>query len=716
MNVKTILNLSKNSSLHLLLLSFALFGSILILNFNGFPKGSDSPVYYFHLRMFKEEGYTYLLYKGWDRPFTTIFLVFLDFLIKPINLSPPYFLFCTQLILGIIYIASIFFAVFTATNNKLIAGLSSILVATSANTLRMQPLMSNLLSLSFATFSMGFFIKFLIKRDRNSLLLTLFFISLSFFSHPWQAMFTFFIFISSLFFDMLIERRKEIIKKNLHFSIILCHFLILFLLIWFVLYTPSFNGLLNKFGLGPAVEISSQQLTSENFFFLDLDSWISYETWILKITGILGLIFVRKYIEEKDIAITLYLWMILPILFSIMPLFNQISSRFFWIIPFAVPSSFFIYKIYDVTKNYAIKIHLFDHSTTIRKGFMSFLIVLFILAGNYYQAFSYNASSMGPYYTSQDYETILKAEKYAESNCVVPIYPIRDRGVLAESILASISRKVFIYYGKIDSLIRNEESLLRPQQFIIKPPSENYTIVLMKNFYPIDDAIKEIFNKNEDESIFYYNLSNNQNNTALANLENIKIAVIGGEADLAIKIIGKLGFSYGYFGNSDASLPDLNKMEEYDLLILLNWRISSQDDVSKLILYNKKRPIIALSTSGYSISKYNGTFFEEAFGAKGIYEYNSTYKEISYFDNSTSFTSHLKVLYTTQLSGASALINLTTSKPLARIGNNDKLCVLAVNKHKSVRNAFFGIKIADMDPDELILFKRLILWSLNLLP
>ena len=707
------LNYIKRSSILQLLFSFALYGSIMISSYHSFPLGLDTPVYYLHLRMLKEQGYVYLLNSGWDRPLTTVFLAIIDFLLSPFNLAPPDFLLYIQLILGMIYISSIFFIVYMTTKNQEIAFLSSALTATSANTLMLQPQISNLLGLSLAIFSLGFFMKYQIQPDRNSFFTFLFFMTISYLSYPYAMPFIICIIVLSLILNIVltlimnpsIETLKENIMRNFRLFGIVSILGIAFFLIWYYLWGGQILYLVRFWQvLGGEMKAS--------FTLSFVENWISLETSILKITGLLGLFFIYKHVKTKAAVITFYAWLTTPILANVLFFFSDLSNRFFLLIPFAVPSAFLVYSVWNFIRSR--KINIFSHRVKIKNELVASTLVVILLAGNYVEAFCWQSSRMGPYISKQDYQVLLNAKDLFRDNAVILIYPVNEKGNWAESLLASISRNVVIYYGKIGSLVIQDIPLSDPQLFMVKPPEKNYTIVLLEGFYPITPIIQEIFSKVDDYT-FYKKIDNSLQTSALSKLENYRIAVVGSEADLAINIIGQLGFSCDYLGNAYASLPDLNKLKEYDLLVLLDWSIPSQDDFSKLVDFNIRKPIIALSVSGYCMYAYNESFFEEAFGAKRVNEFSSQYNNISFLDNGTSFTSHLVLPYTRQLSGSSPVTDLTTSKGLARITGTNNSYVLIVNEHNNKRNAYFGIQPEDMSLNEATLFRRLILWTLRLL-
>jgi len=700
----------KRSLVIQLLFSFVLYSSILIFSFQGFPKGSDTPAYYLHLRMLKEQGYSYLLYSGFDRPLTNVFLAILDFLLLPLNLTPPYFLLYAQLILGMTYISSIFFIVYVTTKNQEAAFLSSALAATSALTLKFQPNISNLLGLSLATFSLGFFMKYQAEPRRNFFLMFLLFFFLSYLSYPYITLIFMGTIILSLVMDVgysLITNysvEKERVIRNLRLLASVFGLVTILFVIWYLLWGIEFLQVVRIWQVqGWSMPVS--------FSLSFLEDWISLETWILKITGILGLFFVHKFVKSRSIAPTFYTWLAMPILANLLCFVSDLTNRFFQYITFAVPSAFLVISVYKFVRTRESQI--FGHRVKTANKFIAPMFVILLLAGNYYEASCWQQSNMGPWITNQNYEVLLNAKEHIKDNSVVLVYPVRDRGRWAEAMLASIERNIQIYYGEIGSLVRSDVPLTTSDLYLLKLPEENYTIVLLEGFYPITGTIKEVFSK-VDEDFFYLNVDSSLR-TALLKLEDYKIAIMGFQADPVIKVIRELGFSYDYLGDARAHLPDTDKLSQYDLLILPRWWASSSEDTSKLAVFNQKKPIIALSDTGYHMSKYNKTFFREAFGGSCLDAFKSQYGHIVYFDNTTSFTSHLMASYASELSGACPIGNLTTSKGLARIVSNEELYALVTNENKHIRNAYYGIMIADMDRSEILLFKRLILWSLGLL-
>jgi len=700
----------------LLLLSFISFGVILSLPFLQFrlPGGSDTPVYFLYARITREDGVSYLLQS--DRPLTIAFVTITNTFTSALNMSTPEFLLFTQLVLGLLYIVAIFFIVLVATENRWVAVLSSILAATSANTLRFQPLMANFFALSFAIYSVAFLMVYRKSLKKKYLALTFVFLLLSFFAHPWQTIFFAILLFSASFLYLVISHGEDrkLRMRRLKFVMIAVALLVVFLSSWFLLWPSSFSDLTRRFGqiFGSFFAISPET------FLRSASNWIVFETWVLKLTGLAGIVYARAFIKNKFNLIFFYLWFVLPLVGSTFLLFGDDSMRFFIIAPFAVFSSFFLTRIAIFIQESNLRPLINYRAIKLHKRNLSFLVVFAILTVNFFEACSWQSRYLTPTITWHDYERLLSAQKRIGNYSIIPIYPVKDAGAWAEAILGSTSKKIFVYNGKIENLIKDKGPISDSWlPYSVKFLEENYTVVVFDKLYTPYIVIRQILKEFGEEGIFYIPIRNQSEyflvNDFLAKIGNIKIAVVGSEADVVARVVYDLDLSCEYLGNSDAALPNIEQLLKYDLMILADWNISSRDDFLKLYTYSTQKPIMALSTSAYNLFKYNNTFFETTFGAKLAVYPNSTYDRIVYFDNSTFFTSHLATPYTRELWSSSPVANLTTARGLARVNDNEYY-LLTFNQHSDFCNAFFGRSLRDMDENETFLLEKLIVWILNL--
>jgi len=722
----------KSFFLVFLLLSFLLFGVILYLPFlhYGLPGGADTPAYFLYARITQEEGFAYMLQSDKsDRPVTLAFVTILNVFASTLNLSPPQFLLFTQLILGFLYIIAIFFIVFVATGNRWVAILSSMLAATSANTLRFQPLMANFLAFSLTIYSMAFLLKYRKSSNKYYLLLAFLFLLLGFFAHNWQAIFFTILLFSSAFLYLGLSRDEHpksrgVIRKFATIAVVL---VIVFLFSWLLLWPFNFPDLIRRF---EQIWISFFTISSKTFLNFAFN-WIVYETWVLKLTGLAGIFYAKTFIRNKFDLIVFYLWFTLPLLSSALQLFGGDSMRLFILTPFAVFSSFFIAHIVVIIQKSNFKSRINYRAIKLDKKTLPVLLVFAIMAVNFFEAYSWQSRQMAPTIKWHDYETLLSARKYIGNNSIILIYPAKDAGAWAEAILSSTSKRVTVYWGSLDDLWikMGIDPIINSQlPYPVEYSKENYTVVIFDEMlYSFYLPIRQIITESYDEGVFYRYISNNSEylfiNDYLAKIRNINLAVVGSEADTAIRVVSDIDPDLGnrtqYLGNGNASLPNIEQLLKYDLMILANWNISSSDDFQKLYTYSRQRPLLALSTSAYNIFKHNSTFFEEIFGAHlapGIF--NSTYCKIVY-DNSIFFTSHLSGPYIRDLQVISPVTNLTTAIGVARINDNEyfndnEYYLLTFNQRDNLRNVIFGRSLNDMDENETFLLKKLIVWILNL--
>jgi hypothetical protein len=446
------------------------------------------------------------------------------------------------------------------------------------------------------------------------------------------------------------------------------------------------------------------------------DLWQWFGTW-LTITGVVGSLLIPKYVKGRFEKIFLLVWITFSLLISLLGLFPD-YDRIFCIIPFHLTASFLLFLIYRT--RFRIFVDGFEISTSATRVFMFFIICL-ILSVSFFQAFAFQQERLGPFLPQKDYEELLWIRDNFPNNTIVMVNKETKNVVFwSQAILMSEKRKVYLYFGEIEDLLNGRITEYTRRLKLIKEDVlnnlENFTILIPKLTYDLDDVKSRFLSKVMNRDIYYLILHNPGDRQSYCNLfskiSSVKIGQIGWEANFVINTIASLCLPVTSFGGGRDHLPPLEVLKSYNLLILNYW-YPSAEDLEKIVgAFSNGVNIIATGVSVYSLYKCNKNDFELIFGAAWADDSKETYVNVTY-DKQHYLTSHMKLPYVT--SGLSFPIgNLTKGVGLGSVStDNTDAFVLVLNEINGTRAAAFGRMLPSLDENEIALFKKLVLWSLG---
>lgn len=327
---------------------------------------------------------------------------------------------------------------------------------------------------------------------------------------------------------------------------------------------------------------------------------------------------------------------------------------------------------------------------------------------------------------------------------IVPVYPFSflsmSEGYWVLGLVGD-----YLYYGEVLPLLAR-----KPENYSLYPSLDTvfywkmleanevcknlseYEIVLVSGLYELSVVDEQITRKidhhdiysvdhsvvaNESKVDYYYNI--------WRRFKDVKIAVIGEDWLDTRKILYELWIpsvsdgtvtpsNIQYLGTD--GLPAFDNSTNYDILILANWDAPlNRTEAEKLLEYfNEGCAIVATSKSLYKLNMTSPQAVEAIFGIEKVYPPDASYSNLTYCTQHY-VTSNFSIPFnSTGAENGVPVSNFTTAQGIASVTSSEDLYLLAVNQRNDTRTAHFGLEVSEMNENDIIIFKKLLLWVLHL--
>lgn len=376
-----------------------------------------------------------------------------------------------------------------------------------------------------------------------------------------------------------------------------------------------------------------------------------------------------------------------------------------------------------------------------KKAHLKYFILIAILVMNFSIATRYQLD-VKPWIDKELRDELVWVRENLGDKIIVPVCPF---GAAANGYWVSGIVGDYIYYGEVLPLLaRKPESYYgypgldtnlywkRLQDDGVLKNLAEYKIVLVGGVYLLGVVDEQIAERVENHDIYIVNQSIVSNESKIdyyyqiwRKFKDTKIAIIGEDRATTKKILYELWISpvpawlvipQNIEDLGTARLPVFNNSNKYDLLILTDWN-ANQDkkEAEKLLRYfTEGCAIVATSQSVYEL--YNGSpqIVEEIFGIEKAYPSSVDDSNITYCCQHY-VTSYISIpLESTGAECGVPVSNLTNAKGIATVASSDELYLLVINQRNETRAAHFGLRLSEMNENDVVIFKRLLLWALHL--
>ncbi len=208
-------------------------------------------------------------------------------------------------------------------------------------------------------------------------------------------------------------------------------------------------------------------------------------------------------------------------------------------------------------------------------------------------------------------------------------------------------------------------------------------------------------------------------------LRDVKVGVVGEEWSATRKVLHELWMApipaWGitsqniqYLGKKH--LPTLGNSTDYDILLLVDWNVDLNWTEGQKLLENFRKGcgIVVVSTTLCELYMIDQRMVQFIFGIKNVYSPRGVYSNLTY-STQHFVTSDFSIPFnSTEAESGVPVSNLTTAQGIAEVTASDELYLLVTNQRGTTRTAHFGIKISEMTEEDLSVFKKVLLWTLNL--
>jgi hypothetical protein len=644
-----------------------------------------------------------------DRPFyaLTLYMLHLSGLSHEtiLKIIPPLF--------SSFYILSIYLLVRKGFIDNFAAAISSLLAACSFSLLRLaNELHSNLLALTLTILGIWFYLVY-IDNGRRRLL---FFLTIIEFFILGIHMFTYGIFTCVIVFSFLARRKTCKVsdiseRERIGLLVVLLPFFVFIGMLAFYSFAPIlgvFESLFNPRVISPLISM----INARNVIFQSTPQLIP---------AIFGLILLKVKDKASNLfRKILFFWFSLFTLFFIVCLLLGIifAYRFVLLLPLPILSAW-------TFAHWPLRFGL-----KFRNLFLISIIVVSFFSCILHQL----------YYTKCWIDEGLKEElEWVKENLgdklIIPVYPLNSAtGYWVLGIIGD-----YVYYGEILPLLaRKPENYpqypnLDPQIYWEKLERNGvlddlteYKIVLIDGIYEINPIDRQLVQKVAGHNLYivktevvtdelkidyYYRL--------WRQFKDVKIAIVGSEGAIVSKILSSIWippvptwmFPHPNLFYLGRLLPSKEILSNYDLLILANWTTGEFDDETLLNYFHHQHGMIFTGYSVFSMYQNSSDALEEILGVVDVRPPNLVYFNFTYV------TSHFVTRnFSLPLNNAKAIsgVPVTNSSAIGIASvNSQHLYMLTVKEKNGVRTAHFGLTISDMNEIDIIVFKRLVLWALN---
>ncbi|HIH97017.1 MAG TPA: hypothetical protein HA348_06030 [Thermoplasmata archaeon] len=673
--------------------------------------GWDTPIYMYFIFYVEKYGVAATFMSGViDKPlFALILCVF-----SKLGASPEQLLKVTPMMFSSLYIISVYLLLREGSNDSFLASLAALFSSCAYATLRLaNEVQPHLLALGCMMIGMFFHLKYVNNGDKRyvifSIVISLFILGI----HP----LAYGTYIAILVFSYLMARGKKSQKcKREMINTIACILplvgVMLFLL--FTSLTPVATlaeGLLN-----PRVV---SQATSHRKLMYDLT--LSIPLLIFSIVGIAILLRSRGGIFTRMLlAWTASFSLALLLCASLGATF---ANRFIVTLPLPI-------------------LVAYGYRGWPKKAHLKSLILIAVMVANLSIATQYQLS-VKPWIDKELRDELVWVKENLGDKLIIPICPLNwGKGYWVLGIVGD-----YIYYGEVLPLLAKKQKNYsgypgldtnlywkRLEDAGVFKNLAEYKIVLVSGVYALSIVDEQITEKVENHDIYIVNHSVLTNETKIDDYYQIwrkfkdaKIAVIGQDWWETKEILYELWIppipagivippNIEYLGTT--GLPALENSNKYDILILADWNVAqNKTEAERLLEYFKEGcAIVATSQSVYELYNASSQTVEFIFGIGKAYLPDALYSNITY-SHQHYVTSNFSVPFNS--TGAEygfpvSNLNMTTAQGIATVTSSEQLYLLVANQRNDTRAAHFGLELSEMSENDVVIFKRLLLWTLHL--
>jgi len=375
-----------------------------------------------------------------------------------------------------------------------------------------------------------------------------------------------------------------------------------------------------------------------------------------------------------------------------------------------------------------------------KRAHLKYLILIAVIVTNFSTA-TLHQLYIKPWINKELRDELVWVRENLGDKLIIPVCPFNTaKGYWVLGIVGD-----YIYYGEVLPLLAK-----KPENY---PPHSNldttlywkrleddgvfknlaeYKIVLVGGVYALDIVDEQIVEKVENHDIYIVNNSVVTNDSKIdyyyqlwRKFKDAKIAVIGERWWETRKILYELWRqptpawlvtppNIEYLGTT--GLPALENSNKYNVLILADWDVAlNKSEAEKLLEYFKEDcAIVAISKSVCELYMVSPQIVEFIFGIEKVYPPDAFYSNIIYCTQHF-VTSNFSIPFnSTGAEYGVPVSNLTSAQGIATVTSAEELYLLVANQRNETRAAHFGLRVSEMSENDVIIFKRLLLWTLHL--
>ncbi|UCE16008.1 MAG: glycosyltransferase family 39 protein [Candidatus Bathyarchaeota archaeon] len=669
--------------------------------------GWDTPLYMYHILYVEKYGVEATLMSGViDRPLYALIL----YLLSGLGADPEQLLKVIPIVFGSFYIVSIYLLSKEGSHDDFLVSLATLFSSFSYATLRLAgELQPQLLALSCMMIAMYLHLRYVNNGNKRyiicSMIVALFMLGIH--------VFTYGVYIAILMLSFLIRPRAKRPQKRKRemINMIACSLPFVGVMI-FLLFTS----------LRPIVALAGSlvnpRVISPLMSRLQLEKITPplIPIFIFSTMGVLFLFRSRGTFNKMLLAWTASFLLAFLLGASLHVTF---AYRFILILPLPILAA---YGFRGLPKRMSLK----------------YLLIAFVVT-NLSIATLYRLG-VKPWINEELRENLIWIRENLGDKLIIPVYPLDTS--IGNWVLGTVGD--YLYYGEVLSLLAKKPEIYSPypnldtslywkrleDDEVLKNLSE-YKIVLVGGVYKFGIVDEQITEKVANRDIYIVNSSVVTNETKIDHyyqvwreFKDAKIAIIGRDWLKTREILYELWIpsvppwmatppNIQYLGTT--GLPTLDNSTEYDVLILANWDIvSDETEAEKLIEYFEKGcAIVALYESVYKLHIVSPQIVEAIFGTEEAYPPDVHYSNLTY--NARHYiTSNFSIPFnSTGAEYGVPVSKFTTAQGIATVTSFDELCLLAINQRNATRATHFGLTASEMSENDRIIFKRLLLWVLH---
>ena len=696
------------------LLCYFIFGSFLQA---GQPKGWDTPSYLYYARYLDETSCLPRV----GRPLMVFVIYSIYKATTFMGASELFSLAVAQAVVLTVLACSFYKLARSLTGDARLASLALILAPISPTVLRFQPLMSAALSLAFIFFALSSFHEYEEQKERFKLFLGLVLLACSALTNIWITLY----FVASSAIGLVAclasrDVRRELFSRAKENKL-------------FVALSALVLAALTAYVVASVPKLASdiyRRVLSLAVLSFNLPALWEVFGGIMFVTGLLGMPMFLTYVRDRFFRALMASWAVVSLSASFFTYAMGSFFRFFILVPFPVTSASFFHFLLFRPEDIWSRLRSLGARGPCLRGWARRAIPLaacVLLVLSFIQAVRWQEHYLGPYLTKEELDELFWIREAFPVNAVICVsHDKRDVLFWSQGILESPRRNVYVFFGNLSDLLGGHIRTDHDDRYSVNERLvedgvlehlEDFTIVLPALTYDVSDVEKAFLEKVPGKDIYYLRLGSEAERRSLyailSALREVKVAQLGLEAGLMTDLLEELGLRYELLGGGREHLPPLDRLSRYDLLVINSWYVIDEEDVEKLVRFvGTGKSLLVTAWTAYMIYCQNATAFELLFGASWADELSEEYVNVTYVRESY-ITSHM-TLPRVSHGPVSPLGNLTTGVGFGFVNGREDMFAIVLNELEDARVAAFGKRLANMDEEELILLKKLVLWALHM--